>query len=64
MTRFIFFSYLQVTPDSIQVQYTHEGVPSGDVVVLFLSRAEAERAISEKNRQLIGNRLIELFLMS
>lgn len=45
------------------MQYHPDGRPSGDVVVTFSSRAEAERAIAEKNRQLVGNRLVELFII-
>ncbi|XP_052230014.1 epithelial splicing regulatory protein 1-like isoform X1 [Dreissena polymorpha] len=54
--------YPEVTPDSVQVQYTHDGLPSGDVVILFASRGEAERAVTEKNHQIVGNRIVELFL--
>jgi len=53
---------MQVTPESVQVQYTTDGMPSGDVVIVFGSRGEAERAVTEKNHQLVGNRLVELFL--
>ncbi|XP_052815866.1 epithelial splicing regulatory protein 1-like isoform X2 [Mya arenaria] len=59
-----FQGFPEVTPESVQVQYTPEGVPSGDVAIVFMSRAEAERAVNEKNRQLVGNRIVELFLAS
>jgi len=51
-----------LTTDCIQIQRNGDGRPSGEAVVTFPSRAEAERAIQEKNRQNIGNRYIELFM--
>lgn len=53
-----------MSPESIHVQYTPEGLPSGDVVITFVSRGEAERAVAEKNRQVVGNRMVELFMAS
>lgn len=52
----------QLTPECIQIQRNGDGRPSGEALVSFPSRAEAERAIQEKNRQNIGNRYIELFM--
>ncbi|XP_076343782.1 RNA-binding protein fusilli-like isoform X2 [Tachypleus tridentatus] len=51
-----------LTSDCIQLQRNGEGRPNGEALVTFSTRAEAERAIQEKNRQNIGNRYIELFM--
>lgn len=56
-------SLFQVTPESIQVQITPDGRPSGDALITFLSRGEAERAIAQRNKHTIGNRIIELFMV-
>lgn len=50
-----------MTPD-IQVQRGPDGRPSGEAYVTFGSRAEAERAITERNRKIIGNRYVELHM--
>jgi heterogeneous nuclear ribonucleoprotein F/H len=52
----------QLTPDCIQIHRNNDGRPSGEAVVNFPSRADAERAIQEKNRHNIGTRYIELFM--
>lgn len=57
-----FHGFPELTPECIQLQRNGDGRPSGEAVVSFPSRAEAERAIQEKNRQNIGNRYIELFM--
>lgn len=53
---------LQLSPDCIQIQRNNDGRPSGEAVVNFQSRAEAERAVAEKNRHNMGTRYIELFM--
>jgi len=53
-----------IAPECIQMQQNAEGQPSGEAMVSFTSRAEAERAILEKNKQHIGTRYIELFMAS
>ena len=52
----------KVSPECIQIQRTPDGRSTGDVLVSFFNRSEAERAILEKNHQTIGNRIIELYL--
>ncbi|GAB1600064.1 epithelial splicing regulatory protein 1-like isoform X4 [Argonauta hians] len=52
----------QVSPESIQIQQSTDGRPNGDALVTFSSRCEAERAITERNRNSIGNRFVELFM--
>uniref|UniRef100_T1ILP7 RRM domain-containing protein n=1 Tax=Strigamia maritima TaxID=126957 RepID=T1ILP7_STRMM len=51
-----------LSPECIQIQRNGDGRSSGEAVVTFPTRADAERAIQEKNRQNIGNRYIELFM--
>ncbi|KAF0292793.1 RNA-binding protein fusilli [Amphibalanus amphitrite] len=53
-----------IAPECIQLQQNAEGQPSGEAMVSFASRTEAERAILEKNKQHIGTRYIELFMAS
>ena len=48
-------------PD-VQVQRGADGRFTGEAYVTFGSRAEAERAITERNRKLIGNRFIEMYM--
>ncbi len=65
MNRLIQFEFslnLQLTPECIQINRNIDGRPSGEAVVNFQNRAEAERAIAEKNRHNIGTRYIELFM--
>ncbi|KAG0430033.1 hypothetical protein HPB47_023058 [Ixodes persulcatus] len=57
-----FQGFPELTTDCIQIQRNTDGRPNGEAVVTFPTRAEAERAIQEKNRQNIGNRYIELFM--
>jgi hypothetical protein len=52
----------EVTAETIQIQRGLDGRPTGDIWISFLNRSEAERAIIEKNHQMIGNRLIEIYL--
>ncbi|KAL4234640.1 Epithelial splicing regulatory protein 2 [Mactra antiquata] len=59
-----FQGFPEVSPECVQVQYTPEGLPSGDVIISFMSRGEAERAVTEKNHQIVGNRIVELFMAS
>ena len=51
-----------MTAECVQLQTNAEGKPNGDAVVTFATRAEAERAIIERNRRHLGNRFIELFM--
>ncbi|XP_043222924.1 epithelial splicing regulatory protein 1-like isoform X2 [Amphibalanus amphitrite] len=59
-----FFEGFEIAPECIQLQQNAEGQPSGEAMVSFASRTEAERAILEKNKQHIGTRYIELFMAS
>ncbi len=51
----------QVPPD-IQLQRGPDGRANGEAYITFASRNEAERAITERNRKLLGNRFIELHM--
>ncbi|KAL8612408.1 hypothetical protein ACOMHN_008393 [Nucella lapillus] len=57
-----FQGFPEVTAECVQLQTNAEGKPNGDAVVTFTTRAEAERAIIERNRRHLGNRFIELFM--
>ncbi|ESO87821.1 hypothetical protein LOTGIDRAFT_89554, partial [Lottia gigantea] len=57
-----FQGFPEVNPDTIQLQRNAEGKPNGDALITFSSRMEAERAILERNRRMLGSRFIELFL--
>ena len=57
-----FFANLQLSPECIQINHNNDGRPSGEALVAFQNRTEAERAIAEKNRHNIGARYIELFM--
>ena len=50
-----------MTPD-VQIQRTPDGRSTGEVYVTFGSRAEAERAVTERNRKVMLNRFIELHM--
>ncbi|XP_023221970.1 RNA-binding protein fusilli-like isoform X1 [Centruroides sculpturatus] len=52
----------ELSPECIQLQRNGDGRPNGEALVTFPSRADAERAIQEKNRHNMGNRYIELFM--
>lgn len=51
----------QMPPD-IQLQRGLDGRPNGEAFVTFGSRVEAERAITERNRKVVGNRFVELHM--
>ncbi|XP_041376014.1 epithelial splicing regulatory protein 1-like isoform X2 [Gigantopelta aegis] len=59
-----FQGFSEVTADTVQLQTGGDGKPTGDALITFSSRAEAERAIMERNRRHLGNRFIELFMVS
>jgi epithelial splicing regulatory protein 1/2 len=50
-----------MTPD-IQIQHGPNGRPSGEAYVTFATRTEAERAVTERNRKLFGNRLVDIHM--
>lgn len=51
-----------LTVDSVHIQRNADGRPSGEAIVAFPTRAEAERAVRLKHRQHMGSRYIELFI--
>lgn len=55
--------WLQLTLECIQLQHSADGHPTGEAAVSFPTRADAERAIHDKNRHNMGSRYIELFLV-
>lgn len=56
------FGFLQVTPENIQIQILPDGRLTGDALISFMTRSEAERAIATRGKQTMGQCLIELFL--
>jgi epithelial splicing regulatory protein 1/2 len=54
---------LQLTPECIQLQRSADGYLTGEATVSFPTRADAERAIHDKNRHNMGTRYIELFMV-
>jgi epithelial splicing regulatory protein 1/2 len=48
-------------PD-VQLQRGSDGRATGEAYVTFASRSEAERAITERNRKVVGNRFVEMFM--
>ena len=55
-------SHLQQMQPDIQIQRGPDGRPNGEAYITFGSRSEAERAIVERNRKLLQNRLVELHM--
>lgn len=53
---------MQVTPENIQIQILPDGRLTGDALISFMTRSEAERAIATRGKQTMGQCLIELFL--
>ncbi|CAB3385279.1 Hypothetical predicted protein [Cloeon dipterum] len=58
-----FHNFPEITQDCIQMQRGCDPQSGSEAVVAFPSRAGAERAILEKNRQSMGNRYVELFMV-
>ncbi|VDI45110.1 epithelial splicing regulatory protein 1-like isoform X1 [Mytilus galloprovincialis] len=58
-----FQGFPEVTPEGIQIQYTPDGRSSGDVLITFMNRSEAERAINTLNKQTIGQFIIDLIMV-
>lgn len=57
-----FRDFPSLTPDCVHIQRDAEGRASGEAVVAFPNREEAERAVRLKNRHYIGRRYIEVFI--
>jgi len=57
-----FFTGYQVMPESVRMGQNQSGRANGEAWVVFSSPAEAQRAVAEKNREMMGTRYIELFL--
>ncbi|KAI8519752.1 Epithelial splicing regulatory protein 2, partial [Branchiostoma belcheri] len=55
-----FFGGYQVPPEYVQMLVDVLGRPTGEAIVTFLSHEFAQKALLEKNRQLLGNHPIEL----
>ena len=53
---------LQVTPENIQIQILPDGRLTGDALISFMTRSEAERAVATRSKQTMGHCIIELFL--
>ena len=49
-------------PPDIQMLKGADGRPTGEAYITFGSRAEAERAILERNRKLLGARYVEMHM--
>lgn len=58
----LFQGYPDLTADCIQIQRAANGQATGEALVTFPNRFEAERAILEKNRQLVDARPVELYI--
>ncbi|KAK2190891.1 hypothetical protein NP493_65g02011 [Ridgeia piscesae] len=56
------FEGIYEMPPDIQLQRGIDGRPNGEAFVTFGSRVEAERAITERNRKVVGNRFVELHM--
>ncbi|XP_077542465.1 epithelial splicing regulatory protein 2-like [Haemaphysalis longicornis] len=54
------FPYL--TADRVHMRRKPNGRPSGEAIVTFPTRLEAERAVKQRNLRKMGNRYIELFI--
>lgn len=57
-----FRDFPSLTPDCVHIQRNAEGRASGEAVVAFATREEAERAVRRKHRHNIGKRYIEVFI--
>ena len=51
--------FFQMPPD-VQLLKGPDGRPAGEAYITFGSRVEAERAVTERNRKMIGNRFVEM----
>lgn len=57
-----FRDFPTLTPNCVHIQRNAEGRASGEAVVAFATREEAERAVRRKHRKNIGKRYIEVFI--
>ncbi|ELT87306.1 hypothetical protein CAPTEDRAFT_189098 [Capitella teleta] len=57
-----FFEGIYEMQPDVQVQRGSDGRLTGEAYITFGSRSEAERAITERNRKVIGNRFVEMFM--
>uniref|UniRef100_A0A915KAL6 RRM domain-containing protein n=1 Tax=Romanomermis culicivorax TaxID=13658 RepID=A0A915KAL6_ROMCU len=58
----LFQGYPEISAECVQIQRTPTGQATGEALVTFPNRFEAERAVLEKNRQILGARPVELFI--
>ena len=49
-------------PPDVQLLKGPDGRPAGEAYITFGSRVEAERAVTERNRKMIGNRFVEMHM--
>lgn len=55
-----FFAGLAIAPHGIHLVCTHDGRPSGEAYVEFVNEEQVSAAL-KKNKELMGNRYIEVF---
>lgn len=58
-----FFHGYRIIPDSVRIQYTEQGLPTGEAVVAMVSYSEAMAAIKDLNDRPVGPRKVRLILL-
>lgn len=58
-----FFHGYRVIPDSVRIQYTEQGLPTGEAVVAMMNYNEAMAAIKDLNDRPVGPRKVRLLLL-
>lgn len=58
-----FFHGYRIIPDSVRIQYTEQGLPTGEAVVAMINYNEAMAAIKDLNDRPVGARKVQLLLL-
>lgn len=58
-----FFHGYRIIPDSVRIQYTEQGLPTGEAIVAMINHNEAMAAIKDLNDRPVGPRKVRLILL-
>jgi len=58
-----FFHGYETVSDSVRIHYLEDGRCSGDAIISFRTKKEAQKAVTSLNKKQIGKRSVDLFFL-
>jgi len=58
-----FFRGYETVTDSVRIHYLEDGRCSGDAIISFRTKKEAQKAVTSLNKKQIGKRTVDLFFL-